>query len=80
MSDLVGNPEDRFSRNPAQISTIDLSEIETVFNGIISMMLLVPAEQAEEPVVLFCQKVAKFVKGDKKGNIRIKMYVCQKKR
>ena len=37
------------------------------------MMLLVPSEQAEEPVTLFCQKVAKFVKGDKKGNTKIKM-------
>ena len=49
------------------------SDIETVFNGIISMMLLVPAEQAEEPVALFCQKVSKFSKGDKKANVRIRM-------
>ena len=37
------------------------------------MMLLIPSEQAEEPVSMFCQKVSKFVKGDKKGSVRIRM-------
>ena len=55
--------------NPA----VYFSDIETVFNGIISMMLLIPSEQAEEPVSMFCQKVSKFVKGDKKGSVRIRM-------
>jgi hypothetical protein len=44
-----------------------------VFNGIISMMLLIPAELNEEPVHLFCKKLADCPKGDKKGSIRLRM-------
>ncbi|XP_060606604.1 eukaryotic translation initiation factor 3 subunit M-like [Ruditapes philippinarum] len=49
------------------------TDLEMVFNGIISMMLLIPAELNEEPVHLFCKKLADCPKGDKKGSIRLRI-------
>lgn len=49
------------------------SDLEMVFNGIIAMLLLIPLELKDEPVHLFCKKVADSPKGDKKGNVRLRI-------
>ncbi|ESP02553.1 hypothetical protein LOTGIDRAFT_138250 [Lottia gigantea] len=48
-------------------------EIEMVFNGIISLVLLLPPNEAESVVTLFCEKVGKAPSNDKRINIRLKM-------
>ncbi|KAL5007799.1 hypothetical protein ScPMuIL_016605 [Solemya velum] len=48
----------------------DETECEMVFNGIISLILLLPIEEVEEPTILFCQKVSK---GDKLPAVRLKV-------
>ncbi|XP_059148574.1 eukaryotic translation initiation factor 3 subunit M-like [Physella acuta] len=50
------------------------SEIEMVFNGIISLLLVVPVQDAESVVTLFCEKVGKLPEGDQKRvALRIRM-------
>ena len=47
-----------------------------VFNGIISLILLVPPEDAESLGILFCEKIMKAgqsEKGDKRMSTRIKL-------
>ena len=57
------------------ISCFSLPEIEMVFNGIISLLLVVPAQDAESVVTLFCEKVGKLPDGDKRAGLRLRMYV-----
>jgi len=47
------------------------TEIEMVFNGIISLLLVVP--EAESVVILFCEKVGKLPDGDKRATLRLRM-------
>ena len=42
-----------------------------VFNGIISLLLVVP--EAESVVILFCEKVGKLPDGDKRATLRLRM-------
>ncbi|XP_064601463.1 eukaryotic translation initiation factor 3 subunit M-like [Liolophura sinensis] len=51
----------------------DDADVEMVFNGIISLMVFVPAEKAEEVITLFCEKVGKAPQGEKRGHVRIKL-------
>ncbi|KAL4224690.1 Eukaryotic translation initiation factor 3 subunit M [Mactra antiquata] len=44
-----------------------------VFNGIISMILLVPVEKIDDLVHLFSKKVSDSPKGDKKGSVRLRI-------
>ncbi|KAH3876926.1 eukaryotic translation initiation factor 3 subunit M-like [Dreissena polymorpha] len=49
------------------------SDLEMVFNGIISMLLVVPSDRNDDLVHLFCKKVANLPKGDKKGSVRLRI-------
>jgi len=49
------------------------ADIEMVFNGIISLLLVVPAAEAESVVTLFCEKVGKLPEGDKRAALRLRM-------
>ncbi|KAK3593943.1 hypothetical protein CHS0354_011554 [Potamilus streckersoni] len=49
------------------------AEVEMTLNGILSLLLMVPADQSQEPITLFCQKVAKMPKGDKRASLRLKI-------
>ncbi|RUS74218.1 hypothetical protein EGW08_018024 [Elysia chlorotica] len=49
------------------------ADVEMVFNGIISLLLLVPAADAESVVTLFCEKVGKVPDGDKRAALRLRM-------
>ncbi|XP_050407989.1 eukaryotic translation initiation factor 3 subunit M [Patella vulgata] len=49
------------------------ADIEMVFNGVISLVLLLPPNEAESVVTLFCEKVGKAPATDKRINIRLKM-------
>ncbi|KAK7098489.1 eukaryotic translation initiation factor 3 subunit M-like [Littorina saxatilis] len=49
------------------------SDIEMVFNGIITLILVVPEADAESVVTLFCEKVGKAPSGDKKASSRLRM-------
>ncbi|GFR86357.1 eukaryotic translation initiation factor 3 subunit M [Elysia marginata] len=49
------------------------ADVEMVFNGIISLLLLVPAAEAESVVTLFCEKVGKVPDGDKRAALRLRM-------
>ncbi|KAK6191351.1 hypothetical protein SNE40_003066 [Patella caerulea] len=49
------------------------ADIEMVFNGVISLVLLLPPNEAESVVTLFCEKVGKAPPTDKRINIRLKM-------
>ncbi|KAL4224689.1 Eukaryotic translation initiation factor 3 subunit M [Mactra antiquata] len=49
------------------------AELEMVFNGIISMILLVPVEKIDDLVHLFSKKVSDSPKGDKKGSVRLRI-------
>jgi len=44
-----------------------------IFNGMISMILLIPAENSDELIHTFCKKASVYPKGDKKGHVRLKM-------
>ena len=55
------------------LSILALSDVEMVFNGIISLLLLVPAAEAESVVTLFCEKVGKVPDGDKRAALRLRM-------
>ncbi|KAJ8299307.1 hypothetical protein KUTeg_023367 [Tegillarca granosa] len=48
-------------------------ELEMVFNGIISLILVLPSAEMQEPVMTCCQKVAKTQPGDKKSSARLKI-------
>lgn len=48
-------------------------ELEMVFNGIISLILVLPSAEMQEPVMTCCQKVAKSQPGDKKSSARLKI-------
>ncbi|BFZ05155.1 hypothetical protein BsWGS_08194 [Bradybaena similaris] len=49
------------------------ADIEMVFNGIISLLLVVPVQEAESVVTLFCEKVGKLPDGDKRAALRLRM-------
>lgn len=49
------------------------SDVEMVFNGIITLILVVPETDAESVVTLFCEKVGKAPLGDKRGVSRLRM-------
>ncbi|XP_076450722.1 eukaryotic translation initiation factor 3 subunit M-like [Babylonia areolata] len=49
------------------------SDVEMVFNGIITLILVVPETDAESVVTLFCEKVGKAPPGDKRGVSRLRM-------
>lgn len=49
------------------------AEVEMVFNGIISLLLVVPVQEAESVVLLFCEKVGKLPEGDSRAALRIRM-------
>uniref|UniRef100_A0A0B7AJK9 Eukaryotic translation initiation factor 3 subunit M n=1 Tax=Arion vulgaris TaxID=1028688 RepID=A0A0B7AJK9_9EUPU len=49
------------------------ADIEMVFNGIISLLLVVPVQDAESVVTLFCEKVGKLPDGDKRAALRLRM-------
>ncbi|CAL1547109.1 unnamed protein product [Lymnaea stagnalis] len=49
------------------------ADIEMVFNGIISLLLVVPVQEAESVVTLFCEKVGKLPDGDKRVPLRLRM-------
>ena len=49
------------------------SELETVFNSIVSLILIVPLDQSEKLVVSFCEKFVKTQTADKKNAIRMRM-------
>ena len=42
-------------------------------NSIISLILVLPSEQIQEPVLQFCEAVAKSYTGDKRASTRIKL-------
>ncbi|WAR01518.1 EIF3M-like protein [Mya arenaria] len=48
------------------------SEIEMVFNGLISLLLM-QTEQSEDLIQLFCKNVSQFPKGDKKCSVRLRI-------
>jgi translation initiation factor 3 subunit M len=49
------------------------SDIEMVINGIISLLLVVPVQEAESVVTLFCEKVGKLPDGDKRAALRLRL-------
>ncbi|KAK7490753.1 hypothetical protein BaRGS_00017982 [Batillaria attramentaria] len=49
------------------------NDLEMVFNGIITLILVVPEAEAESVVTLFCEKVGKAPAGDKRSVVRLKM-------
>ena len=49
------------------------SDLEMTLNSIISLILVLPSEQIQEPVLQFCEAVAKSYTGDKRANTRIKL-------
>ena len=51
----------------------DVTDLEMVFNGIITLILVVPEADAESVVTLFCEKVGKAPAGDKRGVSRLRM-------
>merc|ERR1711963_89035 len=48
-------------------------DVEMVFNGIITLILVVPEADGESVVTLFCEKVGKAPAGDKKASSRLRM-------
>ncbi|KAL8589216.1 hypothetical protein ACOMHN_017018 [Nucella lapillus] len=48
-------------------------DVEMVFNGIITLILVVPEADGESVVTLFCEKVGKAPHGDKRGVSRLRM-------
>ena len=50
-----------------------VTDVEMVFNGIITLILVVPEADAESVVTLFCEKVGKAPPGDKRGVSRLRM-------
>ncbi|XP_074660082.1 eukaryotic translation initiation factor 3 subunit M-like [Tubulanus polymorphus] len=49
------------------------NELESVFNSIISLILIIPPEKSENVVVSFCEKLAKSPPGDKRATVRVKL-------
>ncbi|KAK2181283.1 hypothetical protein NP493_402g01000 [Ridgeia piscesae] len=48
-------------------------ELETVFNSIVSLILIVPLDQSEKLVVSFCEKLVKTQAADKKNAVRMRI-------
>ena len=42
-------------------------------NSIVSLILVLPPEQIQEPVLQFCEAVGKSTNGDKRAGVRIKL-------
>ena len=62
--------------NTGMLMIILLSNGESsrnTLNSIISLILVLPSEQIQEPVLQFCEAVAKSYTGDKRANTRIKL-------
>ena len=55
------------------IVTIFLSEVEMAFNGIVSLIMLVPVNEADEIISLFAEIVSKAPPGDKRGHLRLRL-------
>ncbi|XP_069132298.1 eukaryotic translation initiation factor 3 subunit M-like [Argopecten irradians] len=49
------------------------TDLEMIFNSIISLILVLPQEEMAEPVTMFCEKVGKQQKSDKRAQNRIKV-------
>jgi len=49
------------------------SDIEMVFNGLISLLLVLPPAESESVVTLFCEKVGKLPDGDKRAALRLRV-------
>ena len=54
MSDLVGNPEDRFSHNEAQLITADLSLLSLLHEAGLSWSDVVSHDFAAEKIAAYC--------------------------
>ncbi|VDI47041.1 translation initiation factor 3 subunit M [Mytilus galloprovincialis] len=49
------------------------ADLEMTMNSIISLVLVLPPDQIQEPVLQFCEAVAKSSSGDKRASLRIKL-------
>ncbi|OWF41682.1 eukaryotic translation initiation factor 3 subunit M-like [Mizuhopecten yessoensis] len=49
------------------------ADLEMIFNSIISLILAMPPEEMAEPITMFCEKVGKQQKTDKRSQNRIKV-------
>ena len=71
----VGKHWDRFFTCEVAVAFVvaGFTDVEMVFNGIITLILVVPEADAESVVTLFCEKVGKAPAGDKRGVSRLRM-------
>lgn len=49
------------------------SEVEMAFNGIVSLIMLVPVNEADEIISIFAEIVSKAPPGDKRGHLRLRL-------
>lgn len=49
------------------------TDVESTFNSILSLLLVVPAEQAKPLIANFCEKMSKSAASDKRNSLRIRL-------
>lgn len=49
------------------------AEVEMAFNGIVSLIMLVPVNEADEIISIFAEIVSKAPPGDKRGHLRLRL-------
>lgn len=49
------------------------ADVESTFNSILSLLLVVPAEQAKPLIANFCEKMSKSAASDKRNSLRIRL-------
>ncbi|GAB1610911.1 eukaryotic translation initiation factor 3 subunit M [Argonauta hians] len=72
-ADLRQDLKDIVTASPVCFKEPSDSDVEMFFNGVISLIMLVPETEVEDIVSLFCDIISKAPPGDKRGHLRLRL-------